>query len=36
MKNGEYCQYHPSLDNFDFVTLNGISIGFNITKENYR
>ena len=36
MKNDEYCQYHLSLDNFDFVTLNGISIGFNIAKKNYR
>ena len=35
-KYGEYPQYHTSLDNFNFVTLNGVSGGFKVAKETIK
>ena len=31
---GEYPQYHSSLDNFDLVTLKGLTGGYNVSKTS--
>ena len=33
-KYGEYKEYHSSLDDFNFVTINGVKGGFNVVKES--
>lgn len=33
-KYGEYKEYHSSLDDFNFVTINGVKGGFNVAKES--
>ena len=35
-KYGTYPEYHSSLDNFNLVTLKGITGGFNVVKESIK